>query len=80
MSLQIKHRSNTFDATQSELLDLRAGNIFTCSKTPIYAKIGTKVNQANVYTKVYVDAKINNLVNNAPEALKTLGVGASVRR
>ena len=35
-------------------------------------KIDPKANQADVYTKGGVDAKINKLANNAPEALNTL--------
>ena len=72
MSLQIITRLNSLEATQSELLDLKADKTFTYSKATIDIKIDPEANQADVYTKGDVDAKINNLVNNAPEALNTL--------
>ena len=53
MALQIKNRLNSLEATQSELLDLKA-------------------DKATTYTKAAFDAKIDNLVNHAPEALNTL--------
>ena len=53
MSLHIKDRLNTLEATQSELLDLKADKAFT-------------------YSKVAVDAKIDNLVYDATAELNTL--------
>jgi hypothetical protein len=72
MSLQIKNRLNTLEATQFELLGQKADKTFTYSRAAIDSKIDPKANQADVYTKGDVDAKINNLINNAPEALNTL--------
>ena len=46
MSLQIKSRLNTLEATQSELLDLKADKAFTHSKITIDEKIDNLVNHA----------------------------------
>ena len=46
MSLQIKNRLNTLEATQSELLDLKADKATTYTKTDVDAKIDNLVNYA----------------------------------